>query len=105
MDRGDAVARFTHEVPSLDSYWRAIVLLGQNVASYKFALAGALLEIGAGSEVVSLDELALPFASQVPLSISANTTSREPSRRAASSMPAAPLTPANWMLTACAPRP
>ena len=65
MDRGDAVARFTHEVPSLDSYWRAIVLFGQNVASYKFALAGALLEIGAGSEVVSLDQLALPFASRV----------------------------------------
>jgi hypothetical protein len=35
------------------------------VASYKFALGGALLEIGAGSEVVSLDELALPFASRV----------------------------------------
>ena len=65
MDRGDAVARFAYEVPSLDSYWRAIVLFGQNVASYKFALAGALLEIGAGSEVVSLDELALPFASRV----------------------------------------
>ena len=65
MDRGDAVARFTYEVPSLDSYWRAIILFGQNVASYKFALAGALLEIGAGSEVVSLDELALPFASRV----------------------------------------
>jgi serine/threonine-protein kinase len=27
MDRGGAVARFAHEVPSLDSYWRAIVLL------------------------------------------------------------------------------
>lgn len=65
MDRGDAVARFTHEVPSLDSYWRAIVLFGQNVASYKFALAGALLEIGADSEAVSLDALALPFASRV----------------------------------------
>ena len=65
MDRGDAVARFIHEVPSLDSYWRAIVLFGQNVASYKFALAGALLEIGADSEAVSLDALALPFASRV----------------------------------------
>ncbi len=65
MDRGDAVARFTYEVPSLDSYWRAIVLFGQNVASYKFALAGALLDIGAGSEAVSLDELALPFAYRV----------------------------------------
>jgi hypothetical protein len=65
MDRGGAVARFTYDVPSLDSYWRAIVLFGQNVASYKFALAGALLEIGADSEVISLDEVALPFASRV----------------------------------------
>ena len=65
MNRGGAIARFAYEVPSLDSYWRAIVLFGQNVASYKFALAGALLEIGTGSEVISLDELALPFASRV----------------------------------------
>jgi hypothetical protein len=33
MERGDAVARFAYEVPSLDSYWRAIILFGQNVAS------------------------------------------------------------------------
>ena len=65
MDRGDAVARFAYKDPSLDAYWRAIILFGQNVASYKFALAGALLEIGTGSEEVSLDELALPFASRV----------------------------------------
>lgn len=65
MDRSSAVARFTDEVPSLDSYWRAIVLFGQNVASYKFALAGALLEIGGGSEAVSLDQLSLPYASRV----------------------------------------
>ncbi len=65
MDRGDAVARFAYEIPSLDSYWRAIILFGQNVASYKFALAGALLELGAGPETVGLDELAVPFASRV----------------------------------------
>jgi hypothetical protein len=40
MERGNAVARFAYEVPSLDSYWRAVVLFGQNVQSYKFALAG-----------------------------------------------------------------
>ncbi|WP_137145091.1 HNH endonuclease domain-containing protein [Mycolicibacterium sp. CR10] len=65
MARGDAVARFAYELPSLDSYWRAIVLFGQNVASYKFALAGALLEIGADAEIVTLDMLALPFATRV----------------------------------------
>lgn len=32
MDRRHAVAQFAYEVPSLDSYWRAIVLFGQNVA-------------------------------------------------------------------------
>jgi hypothetical protein len=47
------------------SYWRAIILFGRNVASYKFALAGSLLEIGAGSESVDLDELAVPFARRV----------------------------------------
>lgn len=41
MDAGDPVARFTHEVPSVDAYWRAIILFGQNVASSKFALGGA----------------------------------------------------------------
>src|ERR1700733_519384 len=65
MERGDAVARFAYELPSLDSYWRAIILFGQNVASYKFALAGALLEIGSGAEAVSLDQLALPFATRI----------------------------------------
>ena len=55
------------EVPSLDSYWRAIVLFGPNFAPYKFALAGALLEVGAGSEVVTLDALARPFACRVAL--------------------------------------
>ena len=41
------------------------MLFGGNVASYKFALAGALLEIGDGPEPVSLDDLALPFATRV----------------------------------------
>jgi hypothetical protein len=55
------------ETPSLDSYWRAIVLFGRNVASYKFALGEALLELGNqhGNELVGLDDLALPFATRV----------------------------------------
>ena len=51
MKRGP-VAQFTTEIPSLESYWRAIILFGQNVASYKFALGGALLELGKGPETV-----------------------------------------------------
>lgn len=72
MSRGRAVARFTEEAPSLASYWRAIVLFGQNVASYKFALAEALLEVGDGPEVVSLDDLALPFASRIAAHLRTN---------------------------------
>jgi hypothetical protein len=55
------------ETPSLDSYWRAIILFGRNVASYKFALGGAILELGSRPdlELVTLDELALPFATRV----------------------------------------
>ncbi len=65
MNTGDAIARFTHEAPTISSYWRAIILFGQNVASYKFALAGALLELGSESELISLDDLAVPFARRV----------------------------------------
>lgn len=52
--------------PSTDSYWRAIVLFGRNVASYKFALAEALLHRQASTgDLVTLEELAAPFAAAV----------------------------------------
>jgi 5-methylcytosine-specific restriction endonuclease McrA len=42
---------------------RGIVLLGRNVASYKFALAGAILELAAtGATYASLTDLAEPFS-------------------------------------------
>lgn len=54
---------FTKTTPTLDTYWRAIVLFGRNVASYKFALAASLLEFrGRDNDLVPLDELARPFA-------------------------------------------
>jgi hypothetical protein len=34
---------FEEEHPSLESYWRSVVLFGNNVASYKFALAKTLV--------------------------------------------------------------
>lgn len=37
----DEIIRFQEEYPSLDSYWRSIIVFGNNVASYKFALAKA----------------------------------------------------------------
>lgn len=43
--------------------WRAIVLFGRNVASYKFALARSLFEVArSASDLIRLDELAVPFS-------------------------------------------
>lgn len=57
---------FIEGTPTLEHQWRAIVLLGRNVASHKFALARALLELRtAGKNVVSLDELAVPFSRHI----------------------------------------
>jgi len=54
---------FTEEYPSLESYWRGIILFGLNVASFKFALGNSLLEIAEkGATKVSLEELAEPFS-------------------------------------------
>ncbi len=48
---------------SSESYWRAIILFDQNVASYKFALGQSLLDLAAiGQTSISLDDLAVPFA-------------------------------------------
>ncbi len=57
------IERFKEEYPSLESYWRSVILFGRNVASYKFALAKSLLEIApTGKTVITLDELAVPFS-------------------------------------------
>ncbi|MDA1369852.1 MAG: HNH endonuclease [Proteobacteria bacterium] len=56
---------FIDKDPSLSTYWRAIVLLGNNVASYKFALAKTLLEVQADSTLIRMEDLALPFALNV----------------------------------------
>lgn len=59
----DKVEEFKEQFPSLDSYWRSIILFGRNVASYKFALAESLLEIAPKSKTeVLLEELAGPYA-------------------------------------------
>jgi hypothetical protein len=54
---------FLASAPTLDANWRAVVLFGRNVASYKFALAKALLELANHSDDrLRLEELAPPFA-------------------------------------------
>lgn len=58
---------FQFQDPTLETQWRAILLFGRNVASYKFALASSLLELGAPrrGDVIRLEELAVPFAGHV----------------------------------------
>lgn len=57
---------FTDQKPNLEEQWRAIVLFGANVASYKFALAKSLLEISpADGDIIKLEDLAVPFAKNI----------------------------------------
>ena len=59
----ERVYEFVEATPTPENYLRSIVLFGRNVASYKFALAKSLLEVGgAGVEVLSLEDLAVPFS-------------------------------------------
>jgi len=53
-----------HDInPSLENCWRAIILRGRNVASFKFALAKSLLTYSdRKSELIKLEELAEPFS-------------------------------------------
>src|SRR5947209_6748692 len=49
--------------PLLEDYWRGIILFGRNVASYKFALAKALLGINPQSgQLLKLSDLAPAFS-------------------------------------------
>ena len=49
--------------PSLDNYWRAIILFGRNVASYKFSLAKSLYEFHAvPNDLITIEQLAKPFS-------------------------------------------
>ncbi len=57
------ISQYQSENPSLESYWRSLILFGKNTATYKFALAESLLEcVEQDASRVSLDELAVPFA-------------------------------------------
>jgi hypothetical protein len=60
------MTKFLSIEPTLEDYWRSLVLFGQNVACYKFALAKALIElIPSGKTTISLEELALPYSQQI----------------------------------------
>ncbi|MCM3006866.1 HNH endonuclease domain-containing protein [Priestia koreensis] len=54
--------QFIIDQPTLDSYFRGVILFGKNVASYKFALGKSLIDLAVdGKDFVSEKELAIPF--------------------------------------------
>ena len=54
--------KFIIDQPTLDSYFRGIVLFGKNSATYKFALGKSLIELSnKGTDFISLKDLAIPF--------------------------------------------
>ena len=60
------MSSFRESNPSLDSYWRSIILIGRNVASYKFALAKSLYELAENETTfISLEDLAKPFSKNI----------------------------------------
>ncbi len=60
------MSRFLESQPSLEDCWRGVILLGNNVACYKFALAQSLLELADHEKTfVTLEELAAPFSRHV----------------------------------------
>jgi len=55
--------KFEEEYPSLESFWRVVILFGRNSASYKFSMAKSLIEIiPSGKSFITLEELAVPFS-------------------------------------------
>jgi len=60
------MAEFLERQRTLENYWRAVILFGQNVASYKFALAKSLIELSdRGQDFVKLEDLAEPFSRHI----------------------------------------
>ena len=58
----DVSGRFIEQRPTANDCWRGIILFGNNVATYKFALARALLDLKpAAGQLVKLEELAVPY--------------------------------------------
>ena len=56
------VDQFIIDQPTLDSYFRSIVLFGKNSATYKFALGKVIIELTSnGTDFISLKDFAIPF--------------------------------------------
>lgn len=62
----DDIEKFKELNPSVESYWRSIILYGNNTASYKFALGKCLLEISKSEKnIINLSELAPLFSKYI----------------------------------------
>lgn len=62
----DAIHQYQCSGLEEESNWRSIVLFGRNVASYKFALAQALIDLAKlNRSIVSLEDLAAPYAAHL----------------------------------------
>lgn len=60
------MSEFYEIEPSIENYWRSIILFGRNVASYKFALAKSLYELKLNHHtIITLDELSVPFSQNI----------------------------------------
>jgi len=60
------MSKFYEIEPTLENYWRSIILFGRNVASYKFALAKSLYDLkDSGDSVITLEQLAVPFSKHI----------------------------------------
>ncbi len=68
---------FQEEYPSLESYWRSIILFGKNVASYKFALSKSLLELASLEQNI----ISLEIWQNLLLGIYANTYEKHQNRQ------------------------
>jgi len=58
---------FLHETnPDKETYWRSIILFGSNVASYKFALAKSLIDLGSNTnDLIKLEDLSIPYTTHL----------------------------------------
>jgi len=57
---------FYEKIPTDETLWRSIILFGRNVATYKFALGKALIELAEKEKTfIRLEELAEPFSRHI----------------------------------------
>ncbi len=60
------MSKFYEIEPSLENYWRSIILFGRNTASYKFALAKSLYDLkNDNATFITLDKLAISFSKHI----------------------------------------